>query len=67
VPDATIIDGVSTDSINRDEPHPDDDVLPDEDDWDIDWDGDEEGAVEIHEPRETIDLMNDPSVWSSYS
>lgn len=66
VPDATIIDGVSTDSINRDEPvHPDDDVMPDEDDWDIDWDGEEEGSVEIHEPRDVLDMMNDPSVWSS--
>lgn len=64
VPDATIIDGVDTSSINAAEieSHPDDDVMPDEEDWDYDWEGDE-GAVEIHQPRSVLDLMNDPACW----
>jgi hypothetical protein len=69
VPDATLIDGVDTSSIDSAEvSHPDDDEMPDEDDWSdyMDEDESELDGIEhtVIEPRSVLDLMNDPAVWS---
>jgi hypothetical protein len=68
VPDATIIDGVATDSINRNEPediHPDGDEMPDDEDWgDFDWDDEEGVSVETVHARSTLEMMNDPACWN---
>lgn len=67
VPDAVVIDGVDTSSIEPSEVgHPDDDEMPDDDDWGLYDDEDRDTGVPevtIIEPRSTLDLMNDPAVW----
>jgi hypothetical protein len=70
VPDATIIDGVDTSGSIRGAElggHPDDDEMPDEDDWSdyLDDDGHDTGipVITTVEARSTLDLMNDPAVW----
>jgi hypothetical protein len=65
VPDAIMIDGVATDSLRDAEVHPDDDEMPDEDDWTDLFDDDDAdtGIPVVHEARSVLDLMNDPAVW----
>jgi hypothetical protein len=67
VPDATMIDGVDTSSIERAEIHPDDDEMPDDDDWSDLWDEDDvDTGIASHtiiEARSVQDMMNDPACW----
>lgn len=66
VPDAVMIDGVDTSSIEGAEiSHPDDDVMPEDEDWDFDEDEVDTGVPTITHitPRSVLDLMNDPAVW----
>jgi hypothetical protein len=60
-----MIDGVDTSSLASAEVHPDDDEMPDEDDYTDLWDDDDAdtGETQLILPRSAADMMNDPSVW----
>jgi hypothetical protein len=73
VPDAILIDGVETSSIDDSEigsSHPDDDEMPGDEDWE-DWDLDDDSDTGIPEvthirPRSADEMLHDPAVWSSF-
>jgi hypothetical protein len=75
VPDATFIDGVDTSSIYESEiesvldDNPDDDEMPDDEDWDWDLEEADTGIPVITEikARTPQELANDPRVWSSWN
>lgn len=72
VPDAVFIDGVDVSSIDDAEvgsSHPDEDEMPDDEDWEWDLDDDSDTGIPeitVVRPRSADDLMNDPAVWSSF-
>lgn len=68
VPDATYINGVETSSLDRAEVgHPDEDELPDEENYDDLWDQDDVDTgipvVTKLEARTAQEMMDDPAVW----
>lgn len=68
VPDAVMISGVDVSSIRDAEvSHPDDDEMPEDDDWSdiLDEDDRDTGipVVTRVDPRSAQDMMNDPACW----